>query len=172
MLVVVDDNGKPEVSVALSDFTAFVGFRPPQDIAAFLESVLEFANLFSGPQKEKLSSAASNNSDKALVKEAIQSLFGTAIALSKSDAKRMILDITEKLEGQGAKAAFGESKDADALAKVWRTNLKVYGEEDVGLIITTFLMNLVQLKPGEGCWILAVGACYQAPMETRADYST
>lgn len=158
----MDDNGKPEVSVALSDFTAFVGFRPPTHIDAFIQAYPDFANLFSQSQRKQISDAASNSSNDALAKESLKSLFGTLIALAEHDAKRFILGVTDKLEAQGPTAVFGESADAAELAKVWKKTLKVYGDHDVGLIITAYLMNLVQLKAGEGCWILAVSISVSA----------
>ena len=162
MLLVVDENGKPEVSVALSDFSAFVGFRPPSQILAFTKHVPELGNLFSSSQLDELLKASRDADEKGTEqsRDALRSLFGTTIALSDSKAKSFILSITEKLSKEGAKSAFGDNDISEALAKIWHKNLKVYGDEDVGLIVTTFLMNLLQLKAGEGCWILAGGTSY------------
>lgn len=149
----IDENGKPEVSVALTDFSAFVGFRPPKHIVAFLDQVPEFANLFTEGERQEMRQAA--ESDASAAKAALKTFFGTLIGYSEAKAKAFILGISEKLESQGAKAVFGNNDDAEALATIWGKNRKVYGDQDVGLIITTYLMNLVQLKKGEGCWILA-----------------
>ena len=152
--IVVDDNGKPEVSVALSDFTAFVGFRPPQDILAFVEHVPELTQLFSTTQISDLRKA-SEGSDSAATKAAIKSLFATCIALSETQIQRISTAVTDRLDASDAKAAFGSLPEAQSLAAVWRKNIRTFGKDDVGLIVTTFLMNLVMLKAGEGCWILA-----------------
>ena len=154
---VVDENGKPEVSVALSDFTAFVGFRPPSQILAFTQQVAEFGGFFSAAQLGELTTAAETTREKGTEqsRDALRSLFGTTIALSSSKAKSFIHGITETLKTKGPKSAFGDVDDAEALARIWKKNLAVYGDSDVGLIVTTYLMNLLQLKAGEGCWILA-----------------
>lgn len=150
--LVVDDNGKPEVSVALSDFTAFVGFRPPQHIKAFFDAVPEFAALFNSSQRQ-LIETATNDDSKA--KEALKSLFDTAIHLDPSKIKDTVEKLNQKLESSGPEGTFGKVDDAKALAQIWKKHGKIFGSKDVGLIVTTFLMNLIQLKPGQGCWILA-----------------
>jgi len=149
---VVDDNGKPEVSVALTDFQAFVGFRPPQHIKAFFDAVPEFAALFSSSQKQAIDTATKDDSK---AKEVLKSLFDTAIHLDASKIKDTVEKLNKKLESDGAEGTFGKVDDAKALAQIWKKHGKLFGSKDVGLIITTFLMNLIQLKPGQGCWILA-----------------
>lgn len=139
--------------MALTDFSAFVGFRPPQHIVAFLDQVPEFANLLSAGERQQIRDA--QTSDKATTKAALKTLFGTLIGYSEDKAKAFILGVTEKLDSQGPSSVFGQNEDAKHLADIWRRNLQVYGDRDVGLIITTYMMNLVMLKAGEGCWILA-----------------
>lgn len=147
-------NEMNQVSVALSDFSAFVGFRPPSQIKAFFDSVPEFASIFSIEQREKISHAATSESDSA-AKSALKSLFDTAIKLKPDQVKKIVNEINKKLSSGGPQAAFGTVDDSKALADIYQKNAKVYGEDDVGLIVTTFLMNLLQLKAGQGCWILA-----------------
>ena len=139
--------------MALTDFTAFVGFRPPSHIVAFIDAVPEFANLFSEGERQQIRDA--QDSDKEKAKAALKQLFGTLLGYSEGKAKAFILSVTEKLESSGPKAVFGDDEDAASLADCWKRNLEVYGDRDVGIIITTYLMNLVKLKAGEGCWILA-----------------
>jgi mannose-6-phosphate isomerase len=157
VLPVVDKNGKPEVSVALTDFTGFIGFRPPSHIASFIEKNSELAALFNDSQIEALKKAASEADEKPskVVTEAIKSIFDVLIKLSEEKAKTLIQALDKKIETQGAKAVFGDNANADALVSVWKRNMKTYGEGDVGILVTSFLMNLMQLPPGEGCWILA-----------------
>ena len=138
----------------MTDFTGFIGFRPPSDIAAFIEKNPELAELFSQEQIDQVKKAASNGDDKASV-QAIKDLFSVLLKLPEDKAKELILKINDKVDKQGAATVFGGNKEADALAKVWKKNMKVYGEGDVGILVTSFLMNLMQLPPGEGCWILA-----------------
>lgn len=105
-------------------------------------------------QREKISAAAGSESDSKS-KAALKSLFDTAIKLKPNQVKPIVDDLNKKLSSGGPQAAFGDVDDSKALADIFKKNAKVYGEDDVGLIVTTFLMNLLQLKPGQGCWILA-----------------
>merc|ERR1712093_861231 len=162
----VDDNGKPEISVALSDFTAFVGFRPPSHIAAFMDAVPEFAALFTSAQIDDIKRAASTPDDSVLSKKALRSLFDTImhmpgaeiqgyvsaiaekVGLAENKVAAFNKAITEKLESGGPSAAFGDNENASSLARVWKRNAELFGETDVGIIVTTYLMNLLELKPG------------------------
>lgn len=156
-LTVVDENGKPEVSVALTDFTGFIGFRPPSHIAALIERNEELAALFEQSQIDNLKTAAKQADEKEdeAATKAIRDVFDVLIKLSEEKAKKLILTLNEKINSQSPAAVFGENEDADALAKVWKKNMKTYGEGDVGILVTSFMMNLMQLPPGEACWILA-----------------
>lgn len=120
-----------------------------------MRQVPAFAALLSSTQLSDLDEAAESDSLEKR-KSCIKSLFGTCIALSQSQIKQVVTSVNTKLQsGNGASSAFDHLEDADALAKVWRKNLATFGEGDVGIVVTTFLMNLLQLKAGQGCWILA-----------------
>lgn len=141
----------------MTDFTGFIGFRPPSHIAAFIDKNPELAELFSKEQIDQVKRAAAEGDEKAfdIAVQAIKDLFAVLIKLPEDKAKQLILTINEKVDKQGAETIFGDNKDAEALAKVWKRNMEVYGKGDVGILVTSFLMNLMQLPPGEGCWILA-----------------
>lgn len=139
--------------MALTDFTAFVGFRPPSHIVAFLDAVPEFADLFTEHERQQIKEAQDSEKEKA--KAALKRFFGTLIGYPEDKAHAFISRVTKKLDSDGPKAAFGENVDAEGLASCWKRNLEVYGDRDVGIIVTSYLLNLVRLKAGEGCWILA-----------------
>ncbi|GAA5942344.1 uncharacterized protein JCM15063_002977 [Sporobolomyces koalae] len=168
----VDSNAKPEVGVALSDyFTAFVGFRPPQQLAAIIRSVPEFASMFSHStltSLDKLASATSSASDSN-TKAVLRSLFEESINLSSSQVKPRIQKLSARIKEEGADQVFKaanafnaqgdanatEESEANAMARVWTLSVKTYGEEDVGVLVSTCLMNLLRMRKGEGAWILA-----------------
>lgn len=108
--------------------------------------------MFNSSQRQSIESAT-NDDSKA--KEALKSLFDTAIHLDPSKIKDTVDKLNQKLESSGPEGTFGKVDDAKALAQIWKKHGKIFGSKDVGLIVTTFLMNLIQLKPGQGCWILA-----------------
>jgi len=75
--------------------------------------------------------------------------------MDPAKVKRVVLDISHRINTQPPKQVFGDIDDAEELARLWKVNVETFGSEDIGIIITTFCMNLLQLKKGEGCWILA-----------------
>ncbi|KPV78392.1 uncharacterized protein RHOBADRAFT_33074 [Rhodotorula graminis WP1] len=92
----VDTNAKPEVGVALSPFTAFVGFRPLEQLAAIVKGVPEFQELFTESTLSSLSSSASSSSSDAEPKA------GRANASGESEAAAMarVFDISVKTYGE------------------------------------------------------------------------
>ncbi|BGP44879.1 Mannose-6-phosphate isomerase [Rhodotorula kratochvilovae] len=165
----VDTNAKPEVGVALSPFTAFVGFRPPQQLAAIIKGVPEFQELFQDSTLTSFYSTASSSPSDAQAKAALRSLFFEAINASPSKFKPIVKKLSQRIANEGADSVFaaanaftpkgaanasGES-EAAAMARVFEISVKTYGEDDVGSIVALVLMNILRMEKGEGAWILA-----------------
>ncbi|GAA6007096.1 hypothetical protein JCM11491_001507 [Sporobolomyces phaffii] len=167
----VDGNAKPEVGVALSDyFTAFVGFRPPQQLAAIIQSVPEFASMYANSTLSSLDEIASSSSaSDSEVKAILKSLFHESINLSAAQVQPLVQKLSARLEQEGSERVFAvanefnakgdanatDETEAAAMHRVWDLSVKTYGEEDVGVLVSTCLMNLLRMKKGEGAWILA-----------------
>ncbi|GAA5890702.1 hypothetical protein JCM5296_004813 [Sporobolomyces johnsonii] len=165
----VDSNAKPEVGVALSPFTAFVGFRPPEQLVALIKAVPEFQKLFQESTLSSFYSTASSSPSDDSAKSALRTLFGEAINLDASTVKPLVQKLSARLDNEGAEKVFGAANqftpggeanasgesEAKAMARVWRISTKTYGEEDVGVLVSTCMMNLLRMKKGEGAWILA-----------------
>ncbi|GAA5955182.1 hypothetical protein JCM3765_003237 [Sporobolomyces pararoseus] len=167
----VDSNAKPEVGVALSDyFTAFVGFRPPQQLAAIIKSVPEFKSMFKQPTLSSLDNiAASSSASEPEIKTVLRSLFSESINLPPSRTKPLIEKLSIRLAEEGATSVFGAANafnaegdanatgetEAEAMKRVWEISVRTYGKEDVGVLVSCCLMNLLRMRKGEGAWILA-----------------
>ncbi|GAA6059091.1 hypothetical protein JCM10212_002062 [Sporobolomyces blumeae] len=164
----VDGNAKPEVGVALSDyFTAFVGFRPPQQLEAIIKSVPEFASLFSDSSLSTFYDIASSTSTSQ-TKSALRSLFSDAIRLEPSQVQPLVQKLSQRLADEGAEKVFGVANaftaegdsnatgesEAAAMERVWNVSKDTYGDEDVGVLVSTCMMNLLRMRKGEGAWIL------------------
>ncbi|GAA5834039.1 hypothetical protein JCM9279_004199 [Rhodotorula babjevae] len=165
----VDTNAKPEVGVALSPFTAFVGFRPVEQLAAIVKGVPEFQQLFSESTLSSLASTASSSPSDDETKAVLRSLFYEAINAQPSKFKPLVKRLSDRLASEGADSVFsaanaftakgrasasGES-EAAAMARVFDISVKTYGEDDVGSLVALVLMNILRLDKGEGAWILA-----------------
>ena len=149
--------------------TAFVGFRPIEQLAAIVKGVPEFQELFSESTLSSLNSTASSSPTDDQTKAVLRSLFYEAINAELSKFKPLIKRLSDRLASEGADTVFsaanaytpqgranasGES-EAAAMARVFDISVKTYGEDDVGSLVALALMNLMRLQKGEGAWILA-----------------
>lgn len=187
----VDSNAKPEVGVALSPFTgaylpaqslrerrsrssqssffaAFVGFRPPEQLAATLRGTPELQQMFKDSTLESFYQVASSSPSDDQAKAALRSLFHEAINLPKSKVKSIVQALQARFKKDSADVVFaaaneftpqGEANasgetEATAMKRVFEIGLKTYGEEDVGVLASLALMNILRLRAGEGTWIL------------------
>ncbi|GAA5873145.1 hypothetical protein JCM8547_006803 [Rhodosporidiobolus lusitaniae] len=141
-----DPNHKPEMAVALTDFSGFCGFRPPSQIASYLSSVPEFAAIVG-------SSVSSSFQDK----------FGESSSASEEDKKAGLKDLfsalmkaNDKLVQENVEKLVKRVDDA-GLEKTERELVKTLNGDfpgDVG-IFCTFVLNIVKLKPGEAVFLKA-----------------
>lgn len=159
-----------DTDLAFSQFrAAFVGFRPPMQLASIISAVPEFKSMFSSTTLSSFNSiASSSSSSDSSIKSSLRSLFSEAINLSSSQVKPLITSINDRLEKEGAEGVFGSANDfnakgdanatgeseAEAMARVWKISFKTYGDEDVGILVSTCMMNLLRMRKGEGAWIL------------------
>lgn len=167
---VIESLLEPTEGLLSKSILAFVGFRPPRQLASIIRAVPEFAAMFQEPtllKLEKLSTSPSPT--KTDTKSVLRTLFDEAINLSPSLVKPLIQGINNRLkenEGDfkvfGIANQFGAEGDANAtgetesaaMKRVWDISVKTYGEEDVGVLVSTCMMNLLRMKKGEGAWIL------------------
>ena len=102
------------------------------------------------------------------VNSVLRSLFSESISLPSAAVKPLIPKLSRRLELEGAASVFAAANDfraggdanatgeteAEAMKRVWSIAVDNYGDEDVGVLVSACLMNLLRMKKGEGCWIL------------------
>ncbi|GAA5991124.1 hypothetical protein JCM10908_006548 [Rhodotorula pacifica] len=142
-----DPNHKPEMAVALTDFSGFCGFRPPSEIASFLDKVPEFAAVVGSSVADSfkskfLSGSPSEEDKKAGLKEIFEPLMKADDKLVQEQAAKLV----KRVEADGA----GFDKDERELVKTLNGDFP----GDVG-IFCTFVLNIVHLKPGEAAFLKA-----------------
>lgn len=156
-----DDNHKPEMTIAVTEFEGLCGFRPLGEIAHFLSAVPALRELV-GEEAAKSFIATvrgqegdDSSESTAQNKHALQSAFA-ALMKSSSDA---IADASKKLvadaEAKGAEFADGgvEASSGATLSElVIRLNKQF--PDDIGLFVLFFL-NYVQMQPGEAMFLKA-----------------
>lgn len=156
-----DDNHKPEMTIAVTEFEGLCGFRPLGEIAHFLSAVpalrelvgeddaKSFIGTVRGQEGDDSSESTTQN------KRALQSIFA---ALMKSSPES-VADAAKKLvadaEAKGAEFADGgvEASSGATLSElVVRLNKQF--PDDIGLFVLFFL-NYVQMQPGEAMFLKA-----------------
>jgi len=131
-----DDNHKPEMTIALTDFEGFCGFRPVVQIIAFLQRVESFRQLVG----DKAAEAFEASPDKAHLRE----LF-TAF-MTSSDVEKRAADLIQS--AQNTPDVIGGTLSSLLV----RLNKQFPG--DIGLFCAFFL-NYVTMKPGEAMFLRA-----------------
>lgn len=129
-----DENHKPEIAVALTDFEAFCGFKPKPDIQMLLD--LEPLKQFDAG-KGKWSDNTLRDVCKDMLIASEQTVASTMKALGDMPKDKLgdqayIIDLVPRLMDQ-------------------------YGTADNGSLVALLLMNYLTFKPGEAIWIPADG---------------
>ncbi|MDR2589188.1 MAG: mannose-6-phosphate isomerase, class I [Spirochaetales bacterium] len=135
-----DSNHKPEMLLAVTDFTALRGLRPLGEITGFF-------SLFPVPELNALAEALAKDETEAGLKTFLRSL----LASSPSAAREWIHRVKDfcTLEG-GAGAASGEALPAPEAESFLR--IADFFPEDAGAF-APFYLNLVRLLPGEAVFL-------------------
>ena len=156
-----DDNHKPEMTIAITPFDGFCGFRPLAEISHFLQTVPSLRQLVGEEEavqfeKTVKGQETSNDGNKTQEnKKALQAAF-TSLMQSKSEAiEKAATDLIKQAKDEGSKFAGsgGPSNDGQELADLM---IRLNGEfpGDIGLFVSFFL-NYVKLEVGEAMFLQA-----------------
>jgi len=136
------------MAVALTDFSGFCGFRPPTQIAAFLDTVPEFSAVVGESVAESFktkfssSSSASEDDKKAGLKDLFSALMRAEDELVKAQVEKLVARVAQD----------GANLDKEERELVQTLDGDFPG--DVG-VFCTFVLNIVRLKPGEAVFLKA-----------------
>ncbi|KAH9907061.1 mannose-6-phosphate isomerase [Xylariomycetidae sp. FL2044] len=156
-----DDNHKPEMAIAITDFEGLCGFRPLAEIAHFLSSVKALRQLV-GEDAAKAFIATvrgqeggDDSDSKTQNRRALQSAFAALMKSSSEDIASAAKALVSEAESRGADFADGgiESTSGEIMSELV-TRLNKQFPEDIGLFVLFFL-NYVQLSPGEALFLKA-----------------
>ncbi len=137
-----DDNHKPEVHVALTDFWMLHGFRPLDEIAQLPDTVPELAPLM--PDFARRLAAA--GSDSGARKDLLRTLYGTIMTLPQAEVDALLGPLIERLERQETQ----DKNRPDFWALRAARNFPLPGGHRDRGIVSIYLLNLVHLRPGQG----------------------
>ncbi|TRX93488.1 hypothetical protein FHL15_005763 [Xylaria flabelliformis] len=156
-----DDNHKPEMAIAVTDFEGLCGFRPLGEIAHFLSSVSPLRQLVGedaskafiatvrGQENDDSSDSSTQN------KRALRSAFAALMESSPEDVASAAKSLVSEAESQGASFANGgtESTSGETMSRLI-SRLNKQFPDDIGLFVLFFL-NYVTLSPGEALFLKA-----------------
>ncbi|MBC7805869.1 MAG: mannose-6-phosphate isomerase, class I [Akkermansiaceae bacterium] len=139
-----DDNHKPEVHVALTDFYMLHGFRPLGQIAKEFERVPELSALM--PDfAERLAGAGSDEDARQSV---IRALYEHVMTLPQSEVDALLDPLLRRLSASPAP----DKNSSDFWAARAAAEFPLPdGHRDRG-IFSIYLLNLVHLSPGQGTY--------------------
>lgn len=155
--VLIDDNHKPEMAIAVTAFDGFCGFRPLAEIVSFLESTPQLRTLLGEASDAFISAVSSSASatDRLMVssnKQALKNLFEALMTQPADRVQSLAKELVESAKNSPAQFAgqeYGGKKFADLV-----TRLDEQFPGDIGLFCAFFL-NYVELQPGEAMFLQA-----------------
>jgi mannose-6-phosphate isomerase class I len=141
-----DENHKPEVHVALTDFWMLHGFRPLEEIAEIFSSEPELAACM--PDFDDRRAAAA---DPAARSTLLRGLYERVMTMPQEEVDAIISPLLARLEAEEARGGLRRSSPGLWALRAARAFPLPGGHRDRG-IISVYLLNLVTLKPGQGTY--------------------
>lgn len=137
-----DDNHKPEVAVALTDFWMLHGFRPLDQIAEALRKVPELCSIMPDFSARLVRAGGATQTRRDLLRD----LYRAVMTMPQERVDLLLNALVERL----ASGAWSDKDGADYwVARAAEAFPPVGGHRDRG-IFSIYLLNLVHLRPGQG----------------------
>ncbi|CEP60384.1 mannose-6-phosphate isomerase PMI40 LALA0_S01e09516g [Lachancea lanzarotensis] len=148
-----DDNHKPEMAIAVTDFEGFCGFKPLAEIADELEKIPEFRNVVGEDVSEKFiknyNKCPKENSPEDVENKALlQSVFNKVMTASE---ETIITNARALIERAHNSPADFNKEDLPGLL----IRLNKQFPDDVGLFCGGLLLNHCRLNAGEAIFLRA-----------------
>ncbi|XP_078541250.1 mannose-6-phosphate isomerase isoform X2 [Lissotriton helveticus] len=140
-----DTNHKPEMAIALTPFEGMCGFRPVEEIVAFLKNVPEFRTLIGNTAAEQLERCLAD--DPRGVALALRTCF---TSMMKREKKVFVDQLNMLVKRISEQVATGKATSDSNGELLLRLHSQFPG--DIGCFAIYFL-NLVKLKPGEAMFL-------------------
>ncbi|KAF3992229.1 hypothetical protein FT663_01252 [Candidozyma haemuli var. vulneris] len=150
-----DDNHKPEMAIAVTDFEGFCGFKPLEQIAATLKAVSEFYEIVGADITKEFSEnikpdAQVGSEEDKHNRKLLQKVFG---ALMNTDDKTIEEKATSLVEKAQSEPAVFDQLAPNLANLILRLNKQF--PKDIGLFCGCLLLNHVWLNAGEAMFLQA-----------------
>ena len=137
-----DDNHKPEIGVALTEFWMLHGFRPLEQIAHTVDQTPELGSLFAGFPQRLATAKHDHGARRGLLRE----LYSNVMTMPQEQVDSALNSLLSRLREKPPSDK--DSPDYWALRAADNFPLPG-GRRDRG-IFSIYLLNLVHLQPGQG----------------------
>jgi mannose-6-phosphate isomerase len=139
-----DDNHKPEIGVALTEFWMLHGFRPLEQIAQTLRETPELGALMPDFSERLTKAGHDHESRRGLLRE----LYSTVMTAPQEQVDRLLNALLSRLQEK----PISDKSSADFWALRAAQNFPLPdGHRDRG-IFSIYLLNLVHILPGQGTY--------------------
>ena len=140
-----DDNHKPEMLVALTEFWMLHGFRPLEEMVETLAMDPSFGPLVAGLPEKILAAGDAPEARSNVIRE----LYARVMTMSQEEMDSILNPVIERLETKSAEGGLAKESPEFWALRAAHTFTDTDGHRDRG-IISVYLLNLVHLRPGEG----------------------
>jgi mannose-6-phosphate isomerase len=138
-----DDNHKPEIGVALTEFWMLHGFRPLEEIAESFREAPELGSPMPGFPQRLLHAG---HHDHEARRELLRELYSTVMTMPQERVDLLLNGLLSRLQAKPP----AEKNSADYWALRAAANFPLPGGHRDRGIFSVYLLNLVHLLPGQG----------------------
>jgi mannose-6-phosphate isomerase len=137
-----DDNHKPEIGVALTEFWMLHGFRPLEQIAETLSLTAELGALM--PDFAQRLAAAGHQHDAR--RSLLRDLYSRVMTIPQEQVDSLLNPLLTRLQAK----PISDKNSADYWAVRAAENFPLPGGHRDRGIFSVYLLNLIHMKPGQG----------------------
>jgi mannose-6-phosphate isomerase len=137
-----DDNHKPEIGVALTEFWMLHGFRPLEQIAQTFEHTPELGALM--PEFPQRLAAAGHHHDSR--RSLLRKLYSRVMTIPQEQVDSVLNPLLSRLQAKKV----SDKGDADYWALRAAENFPLPGGHLDRGIFSVYLLNLIHMQPGQG----------------------
>ena len=137
-----DDNHKPEIGVALTEFWMLHGFRPLEQIADTFDLFPELSSLMAGFRQRLAAAGHDHQARRSLLRE----LYSNVMTMPQEQVDSLLNGLLSRLQSKPAT----DKNSADYWALRAAENFPLPGGHRDRGIFSVYLLNLVHLQPGQG----------------------
>ncbi len=137
-----DDNHKPEIGVALTEFWMLHGFRPLEQIADIFDRFPELSPLMAGFRQRLAAAGHDHQARRGLLRE----LYSNVMTMPQEQVDTLLNGLLSRLQSKPVT----DKNSADYWALRAAENFPLPGGHRDRGIFSVYLLNLVHLQPGQG----------------------